>query len=291
MVSGAGLAVGAIGQAVAQQDSGETLQNVAQCTGGIINGSAPHTDADFAALARLGVKTIIAVDGAYPDAQRAREYGIRTAHLPIGYDGVTGPRAIQLVRAVRDLPEPVYIHCLHGKHRSPSVTAYVSVSLGQMTNEQGIEYLHKMGTSENYPGLYASVRTAARLNSKVIDAVSDEFPERTPVGDLVETMVAADTAWGHIAEIREAGWRSPPGHPDLTPASEAAILVQQLEHVTELPAFASRPDEFKQKMNQTILAARELREAAVQEKWIGASALSERVEQGCAACHTRFRDR
>lgn len=278
------------GNKAASDDSGKTLRNVTQCREGIFNGSAPHTEADFAALARMGVKTIIAVDGTYPNAKRAREHGIRTVHLPIGYDGVIGPRAVQLVRAVRDLPKPVYIHCLHGKHRSPAVAAFVSIELGRMTPEQGVEYMHRMGTSKSYPGLYASVRNAHRLDPAVINAASNVFPERTPVGDLVETMVAVDTAWGHVGDLHKAGWKAPADHPDLTPANETKILVQHMEHLAELPEFKTRPDDFKQKSNQAMLAARALRDAAAGAKWREASAAYERVEQSCNACHKQYRN-
>src|SRR5205814_1359060 len=83
------------------------LHNVFRVTGRLYSGSSPEDDAGFRSLQRLGIRTVITVDGARPDVERARRFGLRYVHLPIGYDGVPEARAYQLARAVRDLPGPV----------------------------------------------------------------------------------------------------------------------------------------------------------------------------------------
>ena len=50
---------------------------------------------------RLGVKTVISVDGAKPDVDLAKKHGMRYVHLPHGYDGVPDDRAKELAKAVR----------------------------------------------------------------------------------------------------------------------------------------------------------------------------------------------
>src|SRR5690606_10039861 len=76
----------------AGQRVGDTLENVMVLPGGVINGSAPSTPGDFAALRALGVQTVVAVDGAYPNADLAAEYGMRYVHLPISYDEIPAQR-------------------------------------------------------------------------------------------------------------------------------------------------------------------------------------------------------
>ena len=116
------------------------LHNVVDFRGqgadGFYSGSVPEGDAGFDALVGLGVKTVISVDGALPDLARAKARGLRYVHLPIGYDGFDDARKAELVRAVRDLPRPIYLHCHHGKHRSAGAAATIAVSLGWMTNAQ-----------------------------------------------------------------------------------------------------------------------------------------------------------
>ena len=94
----------------------------------VISGGQPEGEQAFARLKELGVKTVISVDGARPEVELARKYGLRYVHLPHGYDGVPDERASELAKAVRDLPGPVYIHCHHGKHRSPAAATVACVA-------------------------------------------------------------------------------------------------------------------------------------------------------------------
>src|SRR4051794_23849607 len=76
------------------------LHNIFRVTDRLYSGSSPEGDASFAALRKLGIKTVISVDGARPDVKRARKFGLRYVHLPIGYDGVPREQALRLARAV-----------------------------------------------------------------------------------------------------------------------------------------------------------------------------------------------
>src|SRR3954462_1625180 len=79
----------------------------------LLSGGNPDGDAGFAALATLGVKTVLSVDGARPDVDTARKYGFIYAHLPVGYDGISRDRVVALTKAAKSLPGPIYIHCHH----------------------------------------------------------------------------------------------------------------------------------------------------------------------------------
>lgn len=108
------------------------LHNVFRITDKLLSGSVPEGDLGFQTLQKLGVKTIITVDGAKPDVERAKKFSMRYVHLPIGYDGVPADQGLRLAKAVRDLPGLIYMHCHHGKHRSPA--AAVVVKLCSMRN-------------------------------------------------------------------------------------------------------------------------------------------------------------
>src|SRR3712207_7739670 len=62
--------------------------------------------------------TVISVDGARPDVELARKYGLRYVHLPIGYDDVTENEGRAIAKAITELPGPFYIHCHHGDRKS-----------------------------------------------------------------------------------------------------------------------------------------------------------------------------
>ena len=97
----------------------ESLPNAYVVHSQVISGGVPDGNAGFKQLRRLGVQTVISVDGARPDLARAKSHGLQYVHLPHGYDGISDARRLALAKAVLGLPGPVYIHCHHGKHRSP----------------------------------------------------------------------------------------------------------------------------------------------------------------------------
>src|SRR5207302_312223 len=147
-------------------------------------------DEGFRSLRDLGVKTVISVDGAKPDLARARRYGLRYVHVPIGYDGVPEQQALRLARAVRDLPGPVYLHCHHGKHRGPAAAAVVRRCLDEKCSVgQAVQWLRQAGTDPRYTGLYAAPEKFGALSDEELGRVPAEFPEVAPVAALAELMV------------------------------------------------------------------------------------------------------
>ena len=107
------------------------LNNVIRITEKLLSGSVPEGDTGFQTLQKLGVKTIITVDGAKPEVERAEKFGMRYVHLPIGYDGVPADQGWRLAKAVRDLPGLIYIHCHHGQHRSPAAAVVIKLCLDE----------------------------------------------------------------------------------------------------------------------------------------------------------------
>ena len=91
------------------------LHNVHQAATNVYLGSEPHGEEAFAELQKLGVTTIVSVDGAQPDVAAASKFGIRYVHIPIGYDGIGTDAAKSLTRVARDIESPIYVHCHHGK--------------------------------------------------------------------------------------------------------------------------------------------------------------------------------
>lgn len=221
------------------------LLNVVAYAPAVWSGSAPVGDAGFATLRAWGVQTVISVDGATPDLARAKAFGVRYIHLPIGYDGFDDARKLQLVRAVRDLPKPIYIHCHHGKHRSAGAAGTIAVSLGWLTNEAALARMKVSGTAPNYTGLYACTASASLLSAATIDQASPEFPSVTRPSGLVEAMLAIDDTNDRLVAIERAGWKVPADHADLVPAAEAAALADHLRLLAASPSIAARPQSFR----------------------------------------------
>lgn len=276
------------------------LHNVVAFAEGFYSGSVPEGDAGFDTLKAWGVRTIISVDGAMPEVGKATSRGMRYVHLPIGYDGFNETRKLELVRAVRDLEKPIYVHCHHGKHRSAGAAGTVAVSLGWLTPEAAIDRMKVSGTSPNYKGLYACTAGAAVLTQAVIDTAPAEFPERSTPTDLVQAMVDIDHATEHLKAIEKAGWIVPKDHPDLVPVAEAGRLADLFRHLieTESKVEPAKPEAYmaflrtnadRAQAIETLLDTAPSRSLNDGEK----SRLKElftAISADCKACHNAYRD-
>jgi protein tyrosine phosphatase (PTP) superfamily phosphohydrolase (DUF442 family) len=269
------------------------LHNIVAYGPGFWSGSVPEGDAGFAMLRDWGVKTIISVDGAAPEVDRAARFGIRYVHLPIGYDGFDDDRKLQLVRAVRDLPGPIYIHCHHGKHRSAGAAATVAASLGWMTPDAAIARMRVSGTAPAYPGLYACAARAVALDAAAIDAASQEFPSAVRPRGIIESMVAIDDAMERLKTAERANWKVTAEHPDLAPAADAGTIADHLRMLGDAPAASPRRAEFEEIRARCESNARRLEESlasptpSIAER---AAALAD-LQATCSACHAAHRDR
>jgi protein tyrosine phosphatase (PTP) superfamily phosphohydrolase (DUF442 family) len=257
----------------------------------VISGGLPEGDAAFAELAKLGVKTVISVDGAKPDLMAAKQHGLRYVHLPHGYDGVPEVRVRELAKAVRDLPGLIYIHCHHGKHRSPAAAAVACVAAGLMDPTSAELVLRAAGTSENYRGLYQSARTTRKIDGSALDKLIAAFPETTAVPPLAEAMVALEHTHDHLKQVAANGWNPTAAHPDLEPAHEALLLREHFTELLRLDAVQSEPAEFRRYLTESEAAAQDLERAL--RTGLSAdksSATFAKISQACAGCHKQFRD-
>jgi len=258
-----------------------------------ISGSVPEGDAGFDTLAAMGVKTIISVDGAVPEVDRASDRGIRYIHLPIGYNGFDNTRKLELVRATRDaLTEgPVYIHCHHGKHRSAGAAATVAASMGWETPQGAVARMKVSGTSASYTGLYACATNATVLSVATIDAVPAKFPSVSRPNGFVQGMLEIDAAFDHLKAIEKAGWKTPVDHPDLVPAAEAGRLADLLRVLADDYAKAN-PADFAQGLTENGRHASTLEESLVAGETDAArlSVQFKLVAASCKDCHGKYRD-
>ncbi len=272
------------------------LHNVIHVSDRLYSGRGPEDDSGFDSLVKLGIKTIISVDGARPDAACARKFGIRYVHLPIGYEGISQDQAMKLARAVRDLDGPIYIHCHHGKHRSPAAAAAIQICLDdKCTVPQAVDIMKRAGTDPRYTGLFAGPKELKRTTSAQLDQVKVEFRDAAPIAAVAEVMVQIDRYWEHLSLVRKAGWKAPIGYPDLDPTHEALQLREHFRELARLPNTQKRPADFKQWMVEAEKAAHDLEDAlrvkAKQRDGVEAAAKAyERSHALCSQCHAKYRD-
>ncbi len=264
------------------------LENAHWLTGTVISGAQPEGEAAFGELAALGVKTVISVDGAKPDAHAARRHGLRYVHLPIGYDGVPAERARELAKAIVELPGPIYIHCHHGLHRSPAAAAVACVVAGQMNNDQAVEAMKTLGTGPQYLGLWASAREARPADPAVLRELKVEFREAEPIPPLAEAMVGLDEAFERLQVCAKAGWKKPADHPDLDPAHEALRTREILTEILRTADCRSRPEDFRGWMEVARSAAEQV-ESRLRAAESPDSAFAA-LKKSCSDCHKPYRN-
>ena len=104
----------------------------------LLSGSKPEGELGMDSLMKLNVDTIICVDGVATDVKGARNYGIKTIHIPLKYNAPTKTQILDLTSAftMNHARGKVYIHCHHGKHRSAAAAALVSIALGFSTPQE-----------------------------------------------------------------------------------------------------------------------------------------------------------
>jgi len=271
------------------------LHNVVAYHDNFLSGSAPEGDAGFDSLSALGVKTVISVDGAAPEVDRASARHLRYIHLPIGYNGFDDARRLELARAVRDAARAglVYIHCHHGKHRSAGAAAAVAVALGWLTPDAATARMRVSGTGENYTGLYRCVAVAKPIDAKALDAVEADFPTVNQPQGWVKTMVEVDAVFDRLKAIESAGWTTPKDHPDLVPVAEAGRLADLFRMLDTPGSSNARPTACIDLLRGAQRHAQTLEDLLSATPKASNEALGRQVQavaESCKACHGRFRD-
>ena len=274
------------------------LPNAIQIHPKVISGGKPDGDLAFRELKELGVQTVISVDGVKPDLPLAAQYGLRYVHLPHGYDGIPHDRVKELAKAVLDLDGPIYIHCHHGKHRSPAAAIAACITAGMIEPSSPATILKFAGTSENYRGLYASVSNAKKADPQELKAIKADFPESATLPPMAEAMVAIEHTHDHLKQISAAGWKSLPKHPDIDVEHEALLLTEHFAEMLRMPIVAEKSDRFVALLRDSETKSKEL-ESAIRA-WNNAGAATpvpksivepfERVSANCIICHRAFRD-
>jgi protein tyrosine phosphatase (PTP) superfamily phosphohydrolase (DUF442 family) len=265
-------------------------ENVFQVTESVYSGGEPHTEAALKALADLGIKTVVSVDGAKPDVETAKKHGLRYIHLPIGYDGFSRERELQFGRVLTDAEGPVYFHCHHGKHRGPAAVAAGMEASGLWTPDQANAFLKAAGTAPKYTGLYENIDTFKLPTKEELAAVDVTFPAIADTPPYQEAMARIDRQKDNLALAEKAGWKAPADHPDIDPPHEALQLRESFAELIRLKTEAERPAAYHDEMGKALAASSALEEALRANKPDAATIAFKALIQSCNACHEQFRD-
>tara|TARA_R110000737_G_scaffold120671_4_gene153060 strand:+ start:82144 stop:83109 length:966 start_codon:yes stop_codon:yes gene_type:complete len=265
------------------------IHNLHQLKPGLYSGGEPPEASHYAQLAEMGIRTVVSVDAIPPNPELAAPYGIRIIHLPIGYDGISDERAVELAAAIDASEQPIYVHCHHGKHRGPAALCVGAIGAGLITNEQANDYMKVTGTSAHYTGLWKAASEAHPIDESTLRAVP-ELPSKAPVESFVRAMGSLDRLNDRIWEIAKNDWKTPEDHPDLTPEAISGRMHDLMRSMSETKYVKDAGPMMTYELDQSIDAARELEIAIESKQWPTAIDALTAFKQTCKSCHEQFRD-
>lgn len=265
----------------------KSIENLLRLTPRIYSGGEPHNEAAFKELARLGIKTIVSVDGAEPNLAAARRYGLRYVHVPIGYDGVPEKARLALARIARDIEGPIFVHCHHGQHRGPAAAAILCIADKAVEPKDADTILKAAKTSQDYAGLWRDVAAFKPPSSTV--ALPD-LVERATVDSFPAAMAKIDRHFDQLKLCREAGWKTPKQHPDLEAQQEALLVYEQLREAKR-HLDNQYTDEVLDWLDESLAFAERLEGHLKANDTDKAEAAFQSLQKYCAQCHANHRDR
>lgn len=267
------------------------LHNLVQLSADVYSGSEPDGEVAFASLKKLGVQTIVSVDGATPKIDMAKKYGTQYVHIPFGYDAIPLAAQLSLTRAAREAKMPMYIHCHHGKHRGPAAAALVCRVKGIADLAGSLQIMQNAGTSRDYKGLWRDVE------SFTVPSADTQLPKLVEVAEL-ESLAAAmariDRNFDNLKLCAAADWKTPGDHPNLVAHQEAWQLQESFyessrrlaenEHAAEFDAT------FRDWLTESDTVARTLHQSLKAKDRAAATTAFTTLQKSCRQCHAKYRD-
>lgn len=265
------------------------IPNLVQVHADVYSGGQPEGDVAFEELRSMGFQTIISVDGVTPNVAAAESNQLRYVHLPHGYDGISDSKMLELAKAIRDLPKPIYIHCHHGKHRSPTAASAACLIAGLINKSDARSVLEIAGTGKNYVGLFATVERAKFDSTRDWSKVPVDFQAIALTPPMTRSMVSIEHYWSRIQTAVQSDMqsdlkndnsrlrdqKSADTHHDLLMLKELYVELTRDSRAVNDAAFAKYLHDGIKIMDKIRFQAPE--------------SLKE-LEQNCKACHEVYRD-
>lgn len=272
------------------------LHNVFHLSENVVSGSEPLSEDALRRISEMGVKTLLSVDGATPDAETAAKYGMRYVHVPIQYKGITQDEIAKITKTFRELEGPFYVHCFHGKHRGPAAAALGRIALDGATREEAIAEMRMCGTSKSYEGLYRDVATAPVPAAEQTAAIAFDFPPAHLFQGMRGAMAEMARHWDNVVLLAGRDWAPDPDHPDMDALNESQKLHDLFTAVMKDPGFAAEPEDLRGWMTESLRQAkqiadgvRSLRQGDTSASGAARAAVTE-LGNSCSTCHKSYRN-
>ncbi len=255
------------------QERTSALENRIQIHPQLMSGAAPVGEEAFAELAGLGVKVVVSVDGQRPEIELARKHGLRYIHIPIGYDGVHDDACKAAAALTKQIKDPMYVHCHHGKHRGPAMAAVIAQSAGWLDRKQAIELLKRAGTGSQYAGLW---RDVDGFQPQPISAELPKLVEVAEISTLASHMVDTSLQYEVLLDsMKTNDWK----------VSDVRLLQEALRESHRVCNEEMRPW-----MHDSVRLVHAMESQVERKDFQELRESMTRLKQACNQCHERYRN-
>jgi protein tyrosine/serine phosphatase len=181
------LTLPAVGQVDVKNFSNIKIQNFGQIDANYYRGSQPRID-DLTNLAKLGVRTVIDLtngDGDSNEKLNVEKAGMKYCQIPMTtHKEPTTEKIAEFLRIVNDpAQQPVYVHCVGGRHRTGVMTAIYRMTQSKWSAAEafqemkqfkfGMDFLHpefKNFVFSYYNQLAQTPAVPSQINGSVAEA-------------------------------------------------------------------------------------------------------------------------
>jgi tyrosine-protein phosphatase SIW14 len=126
----------------------EGIHNFHQVNEHVYRGAQPNGEG-FAALAKLGIKTVVDLRGERSEATEVQGAGMR--YVRMAWSGFKAPSEAQIASVLALLDDnsawPVFVHCRRGADRTGTAIACYRIAHDHWTNQQALDEAKSFGMS------------------------------------------------------------------------------------------------------------------------------------------------
>ncbi len=268
------------------------ITNLMKIGKGLYTGGLPESEDEFKRLSKLGIKTIVSVDGNRPRVELAKKHGLKYIHIPIGYDGLQKQESYSIVRVVKECEAPYYFHCHHGKHRGPASAAIACIAMKQADNKNALKILELAGTSKGYSGLWRDVKKFTLPNPNQLLPVLKEISE---TDSMVDAMVKISHRFDSLGKGLKIGqpnfefsqWKKSKERDSLI---EISLLLAEDFRETDRNLGSDYDSEFRKMLKDSEKQAQEIHKLLKTGKPNLSRNLFLSLKKSCNQCHQSYRN-
>jgi uncharacterized protein (TIGR01244 family) len=123
-----------------------TIDNFARVNDTYYRGAQPAGD-DYAELKALGIKTVINLtsdeDDSFDERLAVEGQGMNYVHIPMSTRRAPTEKELETFFAVVNKGEPVYVHCVGGRHRTGVMTAVYRMTRDGLSGEEAFKEMKR----------------------------------------------------------------------------------------------------------------------------------------------------